>query len=252
MNTRQYYRVLSLLCASFALHLAGSVAYSQSTTSGSVVGTVTDPSSATVPHCTVLLLNMATNATATQTTGAAGEFTFSNVVPGAYRVTVSMPGFRTSTIENLTVDVNESVNVPVHLEVGAANQVVEVSASATAQLQTQDAQLGNVVSTGEILRLPTLQRNATELMNLQPGVVAGGNGLMMRVSGAIDDQNTVTLDGIDITQTLVATGTSIPTPADSVEEFRETVANPSATLMRGSGAQVSLIGRRGSSGGEAS
>ena len=68
----------------------------------------------------------------------------------------------------------------------------------------------------------------------------------MRVSGAVDDQNTVTLDGIDITQNIVATGTSIPTPADSVEEFRENVANPSATMMRGSGAQVTLIGRHGS------
>ncbi len=68
----------------------------------------------------------------------------------------------------------------------------------------------------------------------------------MRVSGAIDDQNTVTLDGIDITQNLVATNTSIPTPADSVEEFRANVANPSATLQRGSGGQVTLIGRHGS------
>ncbi len=94
--------------------------------------------------------------------------------------------------------------------------------------------------------MPALQRNATELMNLQPGVVAGGNNLTMRVSGAIDDQNTVTLDGIDITSNIVATNTSIPTPDDSVEEFRENVANPSATLMRGSGGQVTLIGRRGS------
>src|SRR5581483_10280363 len=126
---------------------------------------------------------------------------------------------------------------------------VEVTAAAAAALQTQDAQIGNVISTNNILRLPTLQRNATELMNLQPGVVASGasgtSGLNMRVSGAIDDQNTVTLDGIDITQNIVATNTSIPTPADSVEEFRENVANPTASLTRASGGQVTLIGRRG-------
>ena len=57
----------------------------------------------------------------------------------------------------------------------------------------------------------------------------------MRVGGAIDDQNTVTLDGIDITQNIVATGTSVPTPADSVEEFTENVSNPSATMGRASG-----------------
>ena len=136
--------------------------------------------------------------------------------------------------------------MPVRLEIGGDKEVVEVTATAAAQLQTNDAQIGNVISTDNILRLPTRKRNAIELMNLQPGVVAGGNGLMMRVSGAIDDQNTVTLDGIDITQNIVATGTSVPTPADSVEEFRAEVANPGATLMRASGGQITLIGRRGS------
>ncbi len=244
MNTRQSCLLLSLLFP-FALLFSSCVAYSQSTTSGSVVGTVTDPSGAAVPNGSVQLLNAETNATTTQATNSSGEFTFGNVVPGTYKVTVTAAGFRTSTVQSLTVDVNKSVTVPVQLEVGGTNEVVEVSATVTSQLQTQDAQLGNVVSTNDILRLPTLGRNATELMNLQPGVVAGGNGLQMRVSGAIDDQNTVTLDGIDITQNLVATGTSIPTPADSVEEFRETVANPSASLTRGSGAQVTLVGRRG-------
>jgi hypothetical protein len=201
-----------------------------------------------VQNANVQLVNVATNATVSATTNASGEFTFANVAPGNYKVTVTAPGFRTSAV-NLSVEVNKSATLPVRLEVGAQNQVVEVTAAATAQLQTQDAQIGNVISTENILRLPTLQRNATELMNLQPGVVASGasgtSGLNMRVSGAIDDQNTVTLDGIDITQNIVATNTSIPTPADSVEEFRENVANPTATLTRGSGGQVTLVGRRG-------
>lgn len=246
MNTRLCRVVVALLIPVVASTFSGSVAYGQTATSGLVVGTITDPSGGFVPNCTVQLLNTATNATASVASDSNGGFTFGNVVPGTYKVTVTAAGFRTSTVENLSVDVNRSVNVPVKLEVGSANQVVEVTAESGAQLQTQDAQIGNVVSTQEILRLPTLQRNATELMNLQPGVVAGGDSLRMRVSGAIDDQNTVTLDGIDITQNLVATGTSIPTPADSVEEFRETVANPSAALTRGSGGQVTLVGRRGS------
>ena len=157
-----------------------------------------------------------------------------------------MAGFRQANITQIEVDVQKTNTIPVKLEVGGATETVEVTATAAAALQTTDAQIGNVLSTDNILRLPTLGRNATELMNLQPGVVAGGNGLTMRVSGAIDDQNTVTLDGIDITANLVATNTSVPTPADSVEEFRTNVSNPSANLTRGSGAQITLIGRRGS------
>jgi hypothetical protein len=193
----------------------------------------------------VQLVNTETNAALAATTNNAGEFSFANVAPGDYKLTITASGFRTSTVAKLTVEVNKSASVPVQLEVGGQNQVVEVTATAAAQLQTQDAQIGNTMSTENILRLPTLQRNATELMNLQPAVVAGGNGLNMRVSGAIDDQNTVTLDGIDITSNLVASSTSLPTPADSVEEFREDVANPTASFARGSGAQVALIGRRG-------
>jgi hypothetical protein len=245
MNTPKGLFRIHVLVALSTLLLIPARTPAQTATSGAVVGAVTDPSGAVVPNANVQLVNVGTNATATATTTAAGEFNFANVVPGTYTVTVTAAGFRTSTVANLTVEVNKSATVPVQLEVGGQNQVVEVAATAAAQLQTTDAQIGNVVSTENILRLPTLQRNATELMNLQPGVVAGGSGLNMRVSGAIDDQNTVTLDGIDITSNLVASSTSIPTPADSVEEFRETISDPSATLTRGSGGQVTLVGRRG-------
>ena len=183
----------------------------------------------------------------TQFTNDSGEYSFPNVAPGNYKLTVKLAGFRTSSVGGISVEVNKSASVPtVKLEVGADTQVVEVTATPGAALQTTNAQIGNTVSTDAILHLPTLQRNAIELMNIQPGVVAGGSGINMRVSGAIDDQNTVTLDGIDITQNLVATNTSIPTPADSVEEFTANVANPSATLMRASGGQMTLIGRHGS------
>jgi hypothetical protein len=235
-----------LFLLAVAVSTASSNLVAQSSTSGKVVGVVTDQGEAVVPRAEVQLLNTGTNALATVTTDGAGGYVFPVVSPGTYLLTVKMKGFRTATVSNLAVDVDKTSNVAVKLEVGGDKEVVEVTAAATAELQTTDAQIGNSLSTDSILRLPTLQRNATELMNLQPGVVAGGNGLQMRVSGAIDDQNTVTLDGIDITQNIVATGTSIPTPADSVEEFRENVANPSANMMRGSGGQVTLIGRHGS------
>jgi len=235
---------MTRLCALFFL-LFASLAWSQTSTTGKIVGTVTDPSGAVVPKAEVQLVNVDTNVSASQTANDAGEFSFPNVAPGTYRLTIKLSGFRTASVAGIAVEVNKSATVPVKLEVGAETQVVEVNAAPTAALQTVDAQIGNSVSTDAILHLPTLQRNAIELMNLQPGVVAGGNGIQMRVSGAIDDQNTVTLDGIDITQNLVATNTSIPTPADSVEEFRANVANPSATLMRASGGQMSLIGRHG-------
>lgn len=243
----------ALLLAMLALSLSPAIlttANAQTLNTGKVVGTVTDATGAVVPKAQVQLINNGTNAAQAVTSDGSGGFTFPAVNPGIYTITVKMTGFRTATVSNLAVEVEKTTSETIKLEVGGETETVEVNATAAAALQTQDAQIGNVVSTESILRLPTLQRNATELLGLQPGTspssASGTSGLNMRVSGAIDDQNTVTLDGIDITQNVVAGNTSIPTPADSVEEFRANVANPSATLMRASGGQVTLIGRRGS------
>jgi hypothetical protein len=220
--------------------------FAQTSTSGTVTGTVTDPSGGLTPNAEVQLVNVGTGAAVSQKTNASGGYAFPNVDPGTYRITVKMPGFRVATVDNVVVEVNKSLSVPVQLEVGRETETVEVTATVAVQLQTQDSVIGNTVSTDAILRLPTLQRNATELMGLQPATSStGGNGIMMRSAGAIDDQNTVTVDGIDITQGVVAAGTALPTPADSIEEFRGSVSNPNANFDRSSGANIVLVGRRG-------
>jgi len=251
MNSRK----LALLAFVLALTVVGTFsltppAMAQSATSGAVIGTVSDPSGAVVPKAEVTLVNTATNGTQVQSSNDSGGYTFPNVAPGLYTITVKMGGFRTASLANVVVEVNRSTTAPIKLEVGGDKEIVEVTATAAAQLQTTDSQIGNTVSTDAILRLPTLQRNATELMGLQPGTSSQGGAttgaIQMRVAGALDDQNTVTVDGIDITQNIVASGVSVPTPADSIEEFRGGVTNPNANFDRASGSNIALIGRRGS------
>jgi hypothetical protein len=242
ISTKNGFQAVALSLAAIVFATQG---IAQTTTAGKVVGTVSDPAGGVIPKADVQLLNTSTNAFQTATTNNEGQFVFPIVPPGTYKATVKMAGFRTAVVPEFAVNVEQTNTIPVRLEVGADKEIVEVKGTAVT-LQTTDAQIGNVVGADSIVRLPQLQRNATELMNLQPATVAGGGNLTMRVAGAIDDQNTVTLDGIDITSNLVASNTSVPTPDDSVEEFRATVADPNATLMRASGAQITLIGRRGS------
>jgi Carboxypeptidase regulatory-like domain len=234
-----------MLVLAVALVALASIAVGQTTTAGKIVGTVSDATGAVVPKAAIELQNTATGAVQNAVSNDAGEFTFPIVPPGNYKVQVKLTGFRTFLVSDVVVDVEKITTVPAKLEVGTDKEIVEVTGTAT-NLQTQDSQIGNVVDSNSVLKLPQLTRNAIELMNVQPGAVAGGAGLQMRVAGAIDDQNTVTLDGIDITQNLVATGTSIPTGDDSVEEVRVNVSNPNATMTRASGGQVTLVGRRGS------
>src|SRR5579871_392769 len=236
---------LSRFAFGIAILLIAGLCAAQTATTGAVSGVVSDASGAVIPSAQVTLTSANTSAVLTANTNGAGQYVFPNLSPGTYKLSVKKDGFRTENIDNITVSVEKTASQNVAMQVGTQSQTVEVSATGTVQLQTADAQIGNTVSTNAILRLPTLQRNATELINIQPGAVAGGSGLVIRSAGAIDDQNTVTLDGMYITQNLIATGTAVPTPADSVMEFNVTTLTPNADLVRASGAQATLIGRRG-------
>lgn len=222
-------------------------ARAQTAATSGVLGTVTDPSGASVVGAQVQIKNDATGEIHTQSTNASGQYLFPAVSPGTFTITVTKEGFQTITVPNFVVNVAKSYTFDAKLLVGAVSQTVEVQATATAELQTTDAQVGSVADRTQIARLPTLQHNAAELLNVQPAVQQSTGGAI-RAAGAIDDQNTVILDGIDISDELVGTVTNnfIPIPIDSVEEFRVGVSNGDASYGRSTGAQVALVGRRGS------
>src|ERR1041385_4700334 len=125
--------LLSVFCV---LLMSAAPAMAQTATSGTVVGVVTDASGAVVPNADVQLVNLETNTAFSQKTNGSGQYTFPNLAPGNYKITVKMSGFRSASVSSITVEVNKSYNQPIALEVGTDNQVVEVTAAAAAQLQT--------------------------------------------------------------------------------------------------------------------
>lgn len=230
--------------------------FAQTGTTGTVIGTVSDPSGAAVTSATVVLRNKATNIEVTQPTNATGQYTFVNVVPGEYEVSVKKDGFRTSTVSALTVEVAKSYTVDVKLELGQVSESVTVNTEARVELQTTDAQVGDVIGGTTLQRLPTLARDASELLTLQPGTTPydtpanggfGNNG--GTVAGARSDQNAISLDGIDITDNTVGGGATavnfIPTGVESLEEFRVGVSNASEDFSRSSGGNITLVSKSG-------
>jgi carboxypeptidase family protein len=228
----------------------------QTATSGTVIGTVTDPSGAAVSNAEVTLKNKATNNQAVQNTNGAGQYTFVNVTPGQYEISVKKEGFRTATVSDLTVDVAKSYNVDVRLDLGSAAESVTVTTEARVELQTTDAQVGDVIGGTTLSRLPTLTRDASELLTLQPATTPydtpanggfGNNG--GTVAGARSDQNAITLDGIDITDNTVGGGATavnfIPTGVESLEEFRVGVTNSTTDFSRASGGNITLVSKGG-------
>ncbi len=200
-------------------------------------------------------MNSATGVKSAVATGAEGQYAFPGLNPGSYAVTVAAKGFRTSTVTGVDVQVNASATVNFKLILGETNSTVTVTASeAQVELQTADSTLGDVIGKQPLLNLPTRLRQAQELLLLQPGTTPQtGSDNGGSIAGALNDQTTFTLDGIDITDnstnsTINSDQGARPTLIFSVEatdEFRVAVANANSTFNRGSGGQVSLVQRSG-------
>ena len=248
------------------LSCAAIPAWTQTTSMGTVTGVVTDSTGAVVPDATVSIKDNATNAVQTSSTNAAGRYVFVNVRPGTYDVTITKPGFASVTITNDVVAVGEVSTNNVTLKVGSASETVEVASSGV-ELQTLNATVGNQVSGIALESLPTIARDTSTFLTLQSGISPDGS-----VAGAVSDQSSFQLDGGENTNDMdgnmsvytptyagdptggvagqsngVSAGATgvMPTPADSVEEFKVNVAGMGADFNSSAGAQVQIVTKRG-------
>ncbi len=139
---------------------------------GSISGIVRDPSGAGVPNAKVVLTNEDTNITVSTITGSEGQYTFSPVKIGRYSVSASVSGFRTVQQKNVTVDVQQKVNLDISLTIGQATETIFVD-STPPLLQTLDASVGQVVEEKTINNLPLNGRNFIFLAQLSAGVTQG-------------------------------------------------------------------------------
>lgn len=233
-----------------ALFCLGAAAlFAQGTTS--LRGTVTDQQDAVLVAAKVTLTQQSTGIIRSVLTQKTGEYQFQQVPPGMYSLMVEMPGFAVQKREAVQLLVDTPATINVKLEVASNTSVVTVSEE-TPQLNTVNASVGNTFQEAQISNLPLQTRNVVELLSLQPGVTQRGE-----VMGARRDQNTVTLDGVDVndnqnalsglngTDKNVGFNSALPVPLDSVMEFRVTVAGEGANQGRSSGGQVSLVTRSG-------
>jgi hypothetical protein len=264
MSSKRVALLLAALLCFFAV--TASSLFAQSASTGTVAGTVTDPSGGAIVGATVTLTDTATNIARTDLTNENGRFFFANVVPSKYTASVSKTGFRISKLVDQVVNVSASLTLNVTLEIGSVAETVEVSATNGADLQTLNATVGNTVG-GELLQsLPSIGRDASTFVTLQPGVSPDGS-----VAGAVEDQSTFLLDGGqntndmdgsmaiytpsfggDPTGGIVSSNFGIgapsgvmPTPLDSVEEFKVSTTNQTADFNSSAGAQVQIVTKRG-------
>jgi len=254
-----------LLCCTVLWLSSTPPAAAQASNSGTVAGTVNDPSGALVNGATVTLTDAATKASHQSTTNEAGRYIFVDVAPGDYEFSVGKQGFSTSKTQ-VSVKVGVATTANMTLQVGGSNIVVEVTAVGN-ELQTMNSTVGNTITGVALDALPTLGRDVSTFLTLQPGISPDGS-----VAGAAVDQSYFSLDGGNNTNDMdgsmsvytktfagdptggvanqsrgVAAGPTgvMPTPADSVEEFKTNTANQTADFNSSAGAEVKVVTKRG-------
>ncbi len=244
-------KFICLAAMLFALiAISATTALAQGTTSR-VTGVVIDKNGGAVAGANVTLMNDGTSASLTTETSDSGTYTFDLIQVGSYTITVEKQGFKKFLSAHNMVNVNQPTTVNATLEVGDVNEVVQVTAAQETVQTSTSGNIGTTIEQRELTDLPivtTRGRNPLDLLNVQPGVVFGGNtGGGVNVHGSRDRAFNFTLDGIDINES-TAGGSNFtplrPNP-DSISQVQIVTSNFTAELGRSSGAQVSMITRSG-------
>ncbi len=143
---------------------------------GRISVTVFDPQKAVVPGADLELLDLATNHTRTAVTQSAGTYTFVNLNPGNYRLTVSRQGFQ-KAVYDVVVEGTKSTDIEATLQLGATTQVVTVEGAATPVVEATQVSIGAVINMKQIEDLPLSTRNIQGLSRIVPGYNGTWNGL---------------------------------------------------------------------------
>jgi Carboxypeptidase regulatory-like domain/TonB dependent receptor len=245
-------KIIQLVVCLAAVWLAPSLLAQQ--ISGSIRGTVTDPSGAIVEGATVTARQTETGLSRTTTTDHAGAYLLLELPVGHYQLQVERTGFQTYIRQGISLDVNESATIPVALKVGAESETIQVDADADI-IQAAVTSLGTVVSEREVLDLPLNGRNFTQLGLLQPGVVpltpglaeAGGSlraSQAYAVNGQRPESNNFLIDGANNFNG-VDGGFVLKPPVDAVTEFRILTHNANAEFGNSLGSTTNIITRSG-------
>jgi outer membrane receptor protein involved in Fe transport len=244
--------IRNLICAVLAVFLGMSAAAQQIT--GSIRGTVVDPTGATVQGASVSATQTETGLSRTSMTDRSGGYVLLELPVGHYRLQVEGSGFQTYIQLGIILDVNETATIPVRLAVGAETQHIEVQADAQL-IQETVTSLGTTVSEREVLDLPLNGRNFSQLGLLQPGVVpltpglaeAGGSlrdGQAYAVNGQRPESNDFLIDGANNFNG-VDGGFVLEPPVDAITEFRILTHNANAEFGNSLGSTTNIITRSG-------
>ncbi len=225
------------------------------TTSGSIAGSVVDPSHAAVPAVQVTALEHDKNLTFSAKTDENGRFVFAQVPPGNWTLTIEATGFKKYEQAGITLNANEKLALgELVMQVGTMTEAIEVSATAV-KLQTESAERGTSLVGTQMQNIAVNSRSYWDLVKLVPGVVstidlrtAGTGGLSsFAANGNRYNSNNATLNGLSNIDSGSNGSVNATVSLDSVQEYKILTGVYQAEYGRSMGAQVSVVTKSGTS-----
>jgi hypothetical protein len=224
---------------------------------GSLVGTVTDPSSAVVPNATIVVTDVGTGLTRQDTTDQSGRYDLVNLAPGTYTVAITAAGFRKVDQTNVAITPNTITRVDVHLEVGEQTESVSVSAQAV-ELQTDKADTHSEVNAKAITELPISgsgYRNYQSLLDLTPGAMPStfynsqtdvpGIPLNTHVNGGNGQTNVTQIDGAVSVNVWLPQYSGYVVPAETVDVVNMVTSASDADQGAGGSSSITVVTKSG-------
>ena len=241
-----------------ALLLSGTASFAQTIT-GSIRGTVTDPSGATVARASVTATNVATGVATNSTTNRSGLYDIQFLTIGDYTITATSSGFKTASIGPFALHIDQIAQIDAKLQVGETSSTVNVASDAAPILNTENATLGTSVGSNTLQNMPLNGLNVAFATMFVPGALNPTVASMGSLEGSYRNTsqdgvpsfngnrkqgNNFVLDGVEINETIANTSGYNPSPF-SLQEMRIITGNADAEYGNVNGGEVIMVTKGG-------
>jgi carboxypeptidase family protein len=239
---------LKLVLAALLLTLVSAPAFAQGGTTSSITGVVVDSGGGVIPGATVVAKSDTMTSSYMAVSGANGAFTIPSLPIGKYTVTVTLQGFKTQVLKDVTVTAAGPANISPKLEVGGVAETVTVE-GATKMIQLQSAEASTTLNTNQILNLPVGSRNTLDFVQFLPGVQTQGSVRDSTVVGLPQSSISITVDGVNVQDNYLKTTDGffarMSPRLDAVEEVSLTTAAQGADASGQGATQIKFTTRSG-------
>lgn len=213
---------------------------------GTISGTVTDPTQAVVPNAAVTIVNADTGVTVWHgTSNESGVYRAPGLPVGRYSVAVELQGFKRADVSGIALATDQRMSINVTLQPGGVTESITVAGDTAGQLATDSSSITNVITMSQVQDLPLPSRNILNLLSLTAGISSGGdatgiNASQLSINGSRTLNSEFTVDGVSVVSGSTGGVQTLP-PSDAIREIKVLTSAYSAEYGRTSGGTVTLV-----------